>query len=100
MVLPAALTIGGISVSGPIRSGMKPELSALKPSGSGPDRGAAAEQRLAHAAEDQHAGQRDDEARYSVIGDPVALRRADGAADDQADDRHDQRIAEKSRAAR
>ncbi len=36
MVLPAALTVGGISVSGPITSGMKPELSALKSSGSGP----------------------------------------------------------------
>ncbi len=75
---------------------MKPELSALNAVGKRSDRGSAAEQRLADAAEDQHARQRHDEARYSVIGDPVALCGADRAADDQADDRHDQRIAEES----
>ena len=36
MVLPAAFTTGGTIVQVPIRSGMKPELSALKPGGSGP----------------------------------------------------------------
>ena len=36
IVLPAAFTVGGMSVSVPITSGMKPELKALKLSGSGP----------------------------------------------------------------
>ena len=90
MVLPAAFTVGGTMVQVPITSGMKPELSALKLVGKRPDGRAAAQQRLAHAAEHQHARQRDDETWYSMIGDPIALRSADGAADDEADDRNDE----------
>ena len=46
----------------------------------------ALQQRERKALEDQHAGQRDDEGRNPEIGDPIALRRADRRADQQACD--------------
>ena len=58
----------------------------LEDVGEGTD-GGALKNRKRQPAEHQHPGKRDDEARDLEVGHPVALRGADQAADDEADDR-------------
>ncbi len=64
--------------------GRKPVLMIWKSFGNGP-MFLPAEHEERQAAENQHAGQRYDEGRDAVIGDPIALGGADDAADDQAE---------------
>ena len=66
-------------------SGMKPELSFWNVGRKRADR-LALQQRERKALEHQHAGQRDDEGRNPEIGHPIALRRADRRAHQQAGD--------------
>ncbi len=64
----------------PRKSGTKPDAISWNVPGKRSDR-LAGQQPERQALEDEHAGQRHDEGRDAVIGDPVALRRADRCAD-------------------
>src|SRR5664280_571648 len=65
-------------------SGMKPDESFWKVDGNGPTE--ALQERKREALENQHARQRDNEGGNPEIGNPIALRRPDRGAHQQACD--------------
>ena len=68
---------------------MKPVDKQLEILRERPDR-AVLQHQIGETAENQHAGKSDDEGRNFLIGDPVALGRADQSAENQTQ-RHDDR---------